>query len=81
LHFSWNNGQKYVTVTMLLELYPFQLADTDGGESGSTLTSQSVKKYVRRRYTDTRHPTKELPDVRLDVPESLTVKNPPTKKT
>ncbi|XP_059080446.1 uncharacterized protein LOC131878482 isoform X2 [Tigriopus californicus] len=31
--------------------------------------SREPKKYVRKRYTDSRHPTKELPDVRLEVPE------------
>lgn len=31
--------------------------------------SREPKKYIRKRYTDSRHPTKELPDVRLEAPE------------
>ena len=42
--------------------------------------SREQKKYVRRRYTDTRHPTKELPDVRLEIPDEASVKTPPVRK-
>lgn len=42
--------------------------------------SREQKKYVRRRYTDTRHPTKELPDVRLEIPDDMSVKTPPVRK-
>lgn len=65
-------------------------ADTEGGgaDSSSTLTGGSGsglsrRPYVRKRYTDTRHPTKELPDVRQDdsPPGDAgglpTVQNPP----
>ena len=68
----------------------FTAADTEGGgaDSSSTLTGGSGsglsrRPYVRKRYTDTRHPTKELPDVRQDdsPPGDAgglpTVQNPP----
>ena len=42
--------------------------------------SREVKKYVRRRYTDSRHPTTELPDVRLEVPENMSVQYPPVRR-
>ena len=38
---------------------------------------REVKKYIRRRYTDSRHPTTELPDVR-SMPS---VKDPPLRKS
>lgn len=50
--------------------------------SGGGLGGREVKKYIRRRYTDSRHPTTELPDVRGDGsgPEPLpSVQNPPLR--
>jgi len=41
---------------------------------------REVKRYIRRRYTDSRHPTTELPDVRGDT--SLpSVRDPPLRKS
>ncbi len=51
--------------------------------SGGGLGGREVKKYIRRRYTDSRHPTTELPDVRGDGsgPEPLpSVQNPPLRE-
>jgi hypothetical protein len=45
--------------------------------SGGGLGGREVKKYIRRRYTDSRHPTTELPDVRGDPLPS--VQNPPLR--
>ena len=42
--------------------------------------AREQKKYIRRRYTDSRHPTTELPDIRLEVPESMSVQYPPIRK-
>ena len=50
--------------------------------SADNLTAGSgreVKKYIRRRYTDSRHPTTELPDVRGDPLPS--VQDPPLRKS
>ena len=62
------------------------LAETEGAaaESGGGV---SRRPYVRKRYTDTRHPTKELPDVRIEIspseePEEIpSVCNPPYRRT
>jgi hypothetical protein len=51
--------------------------------AASTRAPREQKKYVRRRYTDTRHPTRELPDLRVDqlvLPPDATVQNPPLKR-
>ena len=59
--------------------------ESEGGNGNGSglLTTPSVReipKYVRRRYTDSRHPTTELPDVRIQVPEKMTVQHPPIRK-
>ena len=46
---------------------------------GSPLGKQP-KKYVRRRYTDTRHHTTELPDMSLEVAREVSVRNPPVRR-
>ena len=46
---------------------------------GSPLGKQG-KKYVRRRYTDTRHHTSELPDLSLEVAKEVSVRNPPVRR-
>ena len=68
------------------------LAETEGAaaDSYTTLTGGSGgvsrRPYVRKRYTDTRHPTKELPDVRQDSPSGAddgalpTVQSPPINR-
>ena len=58
------------------------LAETEGAaaESGGGVTRRP---YVRKRYTDTRHPTKELPDVRQDEADEgalPTVQSPPVSR-
>ena len=53
--------------------------DTESSTPRAT-PAREVKKYVRRRYTDSRHPTTELPDVRLEVPENMSVQYPPIRK-
>ena len=72
------------------QMFIFVAAETEGGgaDSSSTLTGGSGsglsrRPYVRKRYTDTRHPTKELPDVRQDSPPGdglPTVQNPPVSR-
>ena len=72
------------------QIFIFVAAETEcgGAESSSTLTGGSGsglsrRPYVRKRYTDTRHPTKELPDVRQDSPPGdglPTVQNPPVSR-
>lgn len=53
--------------------------------AGATPTKEH-KKYTRRRYTDTRHPTTELPDVRSDADAAATankevsVQRPPVRR-
>ena len=43
------------------------------GSTGSNGGSgREVKRYIRRRYTDSRHPTTELPDVRDELPSLQT---------
>lgn len=52
-------------------------------ESASTLLDpkKEHKRYTRRRYTDSRHPTKELPDVRLEIAKEVSVQKPPLRRT
>lgn len=50
-------------------------------EGEEAVLSKPPKKYVRRRYTDTRHHTTELPDVRLEVAKEVSVRNPPVRKS
>ena len=47
------------------------------GSSGSSGSGREVKRYIRRRYTDSRHPTTELPDVRDELPS---LSGPPIRK-
>ena len=56
-----------------------------GSSSAQSLGGgREVKKYIRRRYTDSRHPTTELPDLRdssaglADLPS---VRDPPSRKS
>lgn len=51
----------------------------DQGGSSTSLGNREVKKYIRRRYTDSRHPTTELPDVRGAVTELPSVRDPPVR--
>jgi len=54
-----------------------------GSESGSAshpVLKRQQQKYVRRRYTDTRHHTTELPDVRVEVAKEMSVRNPPVHR-
>lgn len=48
--------------------------------SPSTLSVRETKKYTRRRYTDTRHPTTELPDVSLEETPDLSIQKPLIRK-
>ena len=52
---------------------------SDQGGSTSSLGNREVKKYIRRRYTDSRHPTTELPDVRGAMTELPSVRDPPVR--
>ena len=54
---------------------------SDQGGSTSSLGNREVKKYIRRRYTDSRHPTTELPDVRGAMTELPSVRDPPVRST
>lgn len=58
----------------------FDFDEGDGNGTPRSTPAREVKKYVRRRYTDSRHPTTELPDVRLEVPENVSVQYPPIRK-
>ena len=49
-------------------------ASNDQGGSSTSLGNREVKKYIRRRYTDSRHPTTELPDVRGAMTELPSVR-------
>eukprot|EP00092_Neocalanus_flemingeri_P007040 GFUD01007604.1.p1 GENE.GFUD01007604.1~~GFUD01007604.1.p1 ORF type:complete len:304 (+),score=31.17 GFUD01007604.1:838-1749(+) len=49
--------------------------------SNSSLAGREVKKYIRRRYTDSRHPTTELPDVRDGLSDLPSVRDPPVRKS
>jgi len=49
--------------------------------SNSSLGGREVKKYIRRRYTDSRHPTTELPDVRDGISDLPSVRDPPVRKS
>ncbi len=45
------------------------ISQLEASAPSSTLSVRETKKYTRRRYTDSRHPTTELPDVSSeDVP-------------
>ena len=48
-----------------------------GGNGNGGAPGREVKRYIRRRYTDSRHPTTELPDVRDEMPS---VQGPPVRK-
>ena len=54
-------------------------ANNDQGGSTNSLGNREVKKYIRRRYTDSRHPTTELPDVRGAMTELPSVRDPPVR--
>ena len=54
-------------------------ASNDQGGSSTSLGNREVKKYIRRRYTDSRHPTTELPDVRGAMTELPSVRDPPVR--
>ena len=56
-----------------------QDALNDQGGSTNSLGNREVKKYIRRRYTDSRHPTTELPDVRGAMTELPSVRDPPVR--
>ena len=53
-------------------------SSADNVSGGGGLGGREVKKYIRRRYTDSRHPTTELPDVRGEPLPS--VQNPPLRE-
>ena len=54
-------------------------ASSEQGGSTNSLGNREVKKYIRRRYTDSRHPTTELPDVRGAMTELPSVRDPPVR--
>jgi len=57
--------------------------ERSGSDHGSntSLGGRLVKPYIRRRYTDSRHPTTELPDVRGGLSEIPSVRDPPVRKS
>merc|ERR1719471_962582 len=55
-----------------------KLSGSDSGSNGIG-SGREVKKYIRRRYTDSRHPTTELPDVRDGVSDLPSVRDPPIR--
>ena len=70
----------YLEVRSKTENLERLICDLDNEETPRATPTRELKKYVRRRYTDSRHPTKELPDVRLEVPENMSVQYPPIRK-
>ncbi|XP_071746398.1 uncharacterized protein [Lepeophtheirus salmonis] len=66
-----------------LENYISELEKLPTVASDSCLTTsrREMKRYTRRRYTDSRHPTRALPDVRLEVASEMSVRKPPVRKT
>lgn len=61
-----------------LDRYISELETSESSGSLPVLAKQ--QKYVRRRYTDTRHHTTELPDVRVEVAKEMSVRNPPVHR-
>ena len=55
------------------------ITELEQGGSSTSLGNREVKKYIRRRYTDSRHPTTELPDLRGAVTELPSVRDPPVR--
>ena len=66
-----------------VEASPTTAFETDtGGKDDDQLSSslrKQPKKYERRRYTDSRHHTTELPDMSLEVAKEVSVRNPPVR--
>ena len=70
-----DNLEKYIS-----EVEASSASGLEGDDQlGSPLGTQQ-KKYVRRRYTDTRHHTTELPDMSLEVAREVSVRNPPVRR-
>ena len=70
-----DNLEKYIS-----EVEASSASGLEGDDQlGSPLGTQQ-KKYVRRRYTDTRHHTTELPDMSLEVAKEVSVRNPPVRR-
>ena len=55
------------------------MSSCDQGGSTNSLGNRKVQSYIRRRYTDSRHPTTELPDVRDGVSDLPSVRDPPIR--
>ena len=64
---------------LIMEVEKQGAANNDQGGSTNSLGNREVKKYIRRRYTDSRHPTTELPDVRGAMTELPSVRGPPVR--
>ena len=54
-------------------------SEVTSGKPYSILIDQKDNFIFRRRYTDSRHPTTELPDVRGGIPDLPSVRDPPVR--
>ena len=70
-----DNLEKYIS-----EVEASSASGLEGDDQMGTPLGTQQKKYVRRRYTDTRHHTTELPDMSLEVAKEVSVRNPPVRR-
>ena len=70
-----DNLEKYIS-----EVEASSASGLEGDDQLGSPLGKQPKKYVRRRYTDTRHHTTELPDMSLEVAKEVSVRNPPVRR-
>ena len=70
-----DNLEKYIS-----EVEASSASGLEGDDQLGSPLGKQPKKYVRRRYTDTRHHTTELPDMSLEVAREVSVRNPPVRR-
>ena len=70
-----DNLDKYIS-----EVEASSASGLEGEDQLGSPLGKQPKKYVRRRYTDTRHHTTELPDMSLEVAKEVSVRNPPVRR-
>ena len=77
---AFNPEMRSKTENLERLLTEVERSSSDQG-SNTSLGGREVKKYIRRRYTDSRHPTTELPDVRGGLSDLPSVRDPPVRKS
>jgi hypothetical protein len=70
-----DNLEKYIS-----EVEVSSASGLEGDDQLGSPLGKQPKKYVRRRYTDARHHTTELPDMSLEVAREVSVRNPPVRR-